>query len=1060
MYDNTRLKTILPWTIVAVSEDYTFQQFYEAELSVNYLQSSSADRTYSLRSALVGVARDQLDTVELGLYIYSVVCVFGRFLRYVVVSSELMVVAQQSRNAFSVMMASQRSLSQKPLPDAIVERNKKDALYNAFLEFLRSRNLSWSSDECCTVGAKLIHTISDVLWHIDDHHQTISRRSTPIPAIFSEFQGYNDPVRSKHRKRQSQNMSSTKLSDLASILTTSLQANFWDREGWNVLKSDVSALACALAGYAQYLNSKCKSTKLVHASPRPVREISDNLRVKFISSSSSLDVRVRHIEESLCGKEPYEFVNITEFLPTNAMQKHRLVEHLTTVGLSFPSVLLVYAPGSNVGNLHFVWRSSTDDASAAFEQSIATIERVKQLLPSFHTRAMRRAMFEKFGRFSHSVKPAMLRYFYCDLTGDSSASETTAEGEVDRRVLQFLEMEDPDILLDLRAVNSGQKSKYDLFWDECGKYLNEEVCAAVDDRRHTQITHLARAISVRDLISQVESRCSPGTPIPSNEWVRLQFWPKTPAKRKLGYTGKFKIKYMVQQRQWRHSHPDTHYAAALFRYMREYAVQFRSHCGFVCLDDKHRIKVGEPGFPVAAAERGRRVMVGLNESLTVGDHDFTKFGIIPSVTLLCDIPEDVTESWYGGQVFVLTKDSAFEPSSPLRHACELANTLHNVNFNAPILFLYTDGGPDHRLTYVSVQLSLICLFLQLDLDYLCAGRTAPFHSWRNPVERIMSLLNLGLQCVGLARKEMPEKYEAEGARCNSLLELRKIAEKTPQFPVEVKDSLSPVHILLSTIFSRLDLKGKCVKSVAAASQDELTSFWSAIMAIDSTLAQDGCYTQKEMKGDRHKQICDFIAHCCQPSHYSFDILKCGSESCTLCRPIRLPKDVFDKLHHIPHPTPGADDHYLAFSEVFGKDTSDNHRPSLTAKKSRKNTLPFQASVQHVKNAMLMLQCEECEMWRLIFSKFKLDQRKKKHLQKALEQFTYTCGARLSSLDLGEEFKNVEVRVHSCYDPIEKLYYSAGFDPICVYCASVCSFSSEDFYPQCSACSEHPPVSKK
>ena len=100
------------------------------------------------------------------------------------------------------------------------------------------------------------------------------------------------------------------------------------------------------------------------------------------------------------------------------------------------------------------------------------------------------------------------------------------------------------------------------------------------------------------------------------------------------------------------------------------------------------------------------------------------------------------------------------------------------------------------------------------------------------------------------------------------------------------------------------------------------------------------------------------------------------------------------------------------------------------------------------------------MWRLIFSKFKLDQRKKKHLQKALEQFTYTCGARLSSLDLGEEFKNVEVRVHSSYDPIEKLYYSAGFDPICVYCASVCSFSSEDFYPQCSACSEHPPVSKK
>ena len=56
----------------------------------------------------------------------------------------------------------------------------------------------------------------------------------------------------------------------------------------------------------------------------------------------------------------------------------------------------------------------------------------------------------------------------------------------------------------------------------------------------------------------------------------------------------------------------------------------------------------------------------------------------------------------------------------------------------------TDGGSDHTLTFQSVQLSLISIFLALDLDFLCAARTAPLHSWRNPVERIMSILNLGL----------------------------------------------------------------------------------------------------------------------------------------------------------------------------------------------------------------------------------------------------------------------------------------------------------------------------
>ena len=39
--------------------------------------------------------------------------------------------------------------------------------------------------------------------------------------------------------------------------------------------------------------------------------------------------------------------------------------------------------------------------------------------------------------------------------------------------------------------------------------------------------------------------------------------------------------------------------------------------------------------------------------------------------------------------------------------------------------IYSDGGPDHRLTYHSVQLSLISVFVNLDLDMLFAARTAP-----------------------------------------------------------------------------------------------------------------------------------------------------------------------------------------------------------------------------------------------------------------------------------------------------------------------------------------------
>ena len=83
--------------------------------------------------------------------------------------------------------------------------------------------------------------------------------------------------------------------------------------------------------------------------------------------------------------------------------------------------------------------------------------------------------------------------------------------------------------------------------------------------------------------------------------------------------------------------------------MREYSITVREYCAFVCLDDKHKIKVGEPGYPVAATERGRHVPVHIDERLQVGDHDFTKFSLIPSVTFVVNIPEDISDSWFTGK---------------------------------------------------------------------------------------------------------------------------------------------------------------------------------------------------------------------------------------------------------------------------------------------------------------------------------------------------------------------------------------------------------------------------
>ena len=52
----------------------------------------------------------------------------------------------------------------------------------------------------------------------------------------------------------------------------------------------------------------------------------------------------------------------------------------------------------------------------------------------------------------------------------------------------------------------------------------------------------------------------------------------------------------------------------------------------------------------------------------------------------------------------------------------------------------------------------------------------------------------------------------------------------------------------------------------------------------------------------------------------------------------LSRDVFMQLKHISFPVPGEDGHYLPFSDVFGTDTSEEHRPSLKQQKSRAKSL--------------------------------------------------------------------------------------------------------------------------
>ena len=220
---------------------------------------------------------------------------------------------------------------------------------------------------------------------------------------------------------------------------------------------------------------------------------------------------------------------------------------------------------------------------------------------------MRREFVQSFGSVCN-VKSYVLREAYKRLTGDATTPEDSTEKGISKRISEALDMFDPELLVDLRVNNAGRPEQYEVFLEECQKYISEEVETAVDDRRHDAadvngdiVTHLAAFLSVRDLYDQVAKRIPEGTPLPSEQWLRLQFWPRRKnAAVSRFFTGKIKLKFMVQARQLRKFHEDAHYASALFKYEKAFACKYKDFTTFVCMDDKHACKVGEPKCPVAA----------------------------------------------------------------------------------------------------------------------------------------------------------------------------------------------------------------------------------------------------------------------------------------------------------------------------------------------------------------------------------------------------------------------------------------------------------------------------
>ncbi|GBB95192.1 hypothetical protein RclHR1_24950001 [Rhizophagus clarus] len=481
--------------------------------------------------------------------------------------------------------------------------------------------------------------------------------------------------------------------------------------------------------YANFLNKANERMHEIHHSGAPARDPSVNLEVYTIDASFD-DIKEIYEELSSVVKseDEYDFMDMEHYLPKDAIKQYDYIKNLQ---LNVPVTIYRYHQGNYLGTLNYIWKVPTSPDDRDETKLAQTIASIQSLLPKYFTRQMRKNVLHKYSLVK-TITPAILRVLYYDLTGDAAVTSNIISKEIEERLKMMLMLEDPSIIVDTRINNGFKGTKFDYFWNELDAYFNE-INAAVDDRHHHGLLYKPLAISIQDLHD-----------------------------------------YINQRLEEKHGSP----------FLLQISIPY--YICFICADDKHKVPIG--GVATSTEVHNKKSMVLQDADLVACDHDFTKLSLTPSVIFFCEVPKSIEESFYSGKVFVFFKDTTFQPSSGIRHATEFFKVIssHYQSSIPPILCLYTDGGPDHRVTYGSVQISLLCLFLKGDFDMLIALRTAPHQSWNNPAKRIMSILNLALQGVALVCETILEDMEVLFNKANTLEEIHRAAKKFSQLAVNCK----------------------------------------------------------------------------------------------------------------------------------------------------------------------------------------------------------------------------------------------------------------------------------
>lgn len=199
--------------------------------------------------------------------------------------------------------------------DSAVERSQKCALQKDVLIWLEDKGLGWSRCTAESTGSNFVRALTDVLWYLDGHFATLASRGCPIPQAFELFSDYNQPTRSKHHKRDAENLNAVALDSHSCLLNEFILCPWLNSSSWKAVRD---TLADSLHKYAEYLKRKNLENQ---SKLDPVRSPIDAEHYTFIGKSTwikpATEAEFKALQMQLDKEETFSPVFVNDYAPAN-----------------------------------------------------------------------------------------------------------------------------------------------------------------------------------------------------------------------------------------------------------------------------------------------------------------------------------------------------------------------------------------------------------------------------------------------------------------------------------------------------------------------------------------------------------------------------------------------------------------------------------------------------------------------------------------------------------------------------------------------------------------------